>query len=122
MKKINFKRIGQIVSALVVFVAIYAGYLFLMSGHWYSLESYTGQFFKEDLAKAPTVTITDVSGGYLSWSRTVKLSNGRTVFFHRDNTPSAWKLKKGQKIAVWISSGDLFKAKSSCFCGAYEKR
>lgn len=68
--------------------------------------------FEDDLKNEPTLTITDVSGGYLAWSRTVKLSNGQTVFFHRDNNPSAWQLEPGQKIAVYIAADDLAKEKT----------
>lgn len=122
MKKITLKRVGQAIAAVVVILGIYASYLFLMTGQWSSMERYVGQFFEDDLKNEPTLTITDVSGGYLAWSRTVKLSNGQTVFFHRDNNPSAWQLEPGQKIAVYIAADDLAKEKSAYFCGAYEKR
>ena len=62
MKKITL-RVGQAVAAAAVILGIYAGYLFLMAGQWFSMERYVGQFFEDDLKNEPTLTITDVSGG-----------------------------------------------------------
>ena len=73
MKKITLKRVGQAIAAVVVILGIYASYLFLMTGQWSSMERYVGQFFEDDLKNEPTLTITEVSGGYLAWNRTVKL-------------------------------------------------
>ena len=119
MKKIA-KKAGLVIIAAVVVLGVYAGYLFLMTGQWYSMEAFTNSLFEEDLKASPSLTITEVSGGYLSWSRTVKLSNGKIIFFHRNNNPSAWKLEPGQKIAIYVTAKDAAKEKS--FCGAYEKR
>ena len=88
-----------------------------MTKEWYSQEVFLRQFFEDDLKNEPTLTITEVSGGYLSWRREVKLNNGQTVVFFRDNTPSAWNLKPGQKIAVYIESDE-----ENVYCGTYEKR
>lgn len=121
MKKITLKRVGQAIAAAVVILGIYAGYLFLMTGQWSSMERYVGQFFEDDLKNEPTLTITEVSGGYLAWNRTVKLSNGQTVFFHRDNNPSAWQLEPGQKIAVYIAADDLAKKKALIFAALMRK-
>ena len=53
MKKITL-RVGQAVVAAVVILGIYAGYLFLMAGQWFSMERYVGQFFEDDLKNGPT--------------------------------------------------------------------
>lgn len=111
----------MILAAVVLFV-FYAGYLFMMIGTWSGMEAYVASLFEEDLDAAPTVTIKSVSGGFLSWSRKVELSNGQKIYFHRDTNPSAWKLEKGDKIAIYISPGELEKNKSAFFCGAFEKR
>ena len=119
----NFvKKAAQILTAAVVLFFIYAGYLFMMTGSWRGMEAYVSSLFEEDLDVAPTVTIKSVSGGFLSWSRKVELSNGQKIYFHRDKNPSAWGLEKGDKIAIYISPGELEKNKSAFFCGAFEKR
>ena len=119
----NFvKRAAQVFLAAVVLFFIYAGYLVVMSGSWLGMEAYLSSVFDDELDNAPTLTIKSVSGGFLSWSRKVELSNGQKIYFHRDTNPSAWKLEKGDKIAIYISPGELEKNKSAYFCGAFEKR
>lgn len=119
----NFvKKAAQILTAAMVLFFIYAGYLFVMTGEWKSMETFTSSLFEEDLKNAPTLTVKSVAGGSLSWCRKVELSNGQTVYFHRDTNPSAWGLEKGDKIAIYISPGELEKNKSAFFCGAFEKR
>ncbi len=123
MKMKNFvKKAAQILTAAVVLFFIYAGYLFMMTGSWRGMEAFTSSLFEEDLDVAPTVTIKSVSGGFLSWSREVELENGQKIYFHRDKNPSAWRLEKGDEIAVFISPSELEKNKSAYFCGAFEKR
>lgn len=121
MKKIA-KRAAQILAAAVVLFFIYVGYLFMMAGSWRGMEAFTSSLFEEDLDVAPTVTIKSVSGGFLSWSREIELENGQKIYFHRDKNPSAWGLEAGDKIAIYISPGELEKNKSAFFCGAFEKR
>lgn len=116
------KRAAQILAAAVVLFFIYVGYLFMMAGSWRGMEAFTSSLFEEDLDVAPTVTIKSVSGGFLSWSRKVELSNGQKIYFHRDKNPSAWGLEAGDKIAVYISPDEMKKEKSAFFCGAFEKR
>lgn len=116
------KRAAQILAAAVVLFFIYVSYLFMMAGSWRGMEAFTSSLFEEDLDVAPTVTIKSVSGGFLSWSRKVELSNGQKIYFHRDTNPSAWSLEEGDKIAIYISPGELEKNKSAFFCGAFEKR
>ena len=120
--KNSMKRAAQVILAAVVLFCVYAGYLFVMTGEWKSMEAFTSSLFEEDLKNAPTVTVKSVSGGSLSWCRKVELSNGQTVYFHRDTNPSAWGLEKGDKIAVYISPDEIKKEKSAYFCGAFEKR
>ena len=109
----------MVVAILFVF---YVGYLFMMVGEWYKFERFASSLFEEDLKNASTLTIKSVSGGFLSWSRKVELSNGQKIYFHRDKNPSAWRLEKGDEIAVFISPSELEKNKSAFFCGAFEKR
>ncbi len=116
------KRAAQVILAAVVLFCVYAGYLFMMTGTWNGMEAYVSSLFEEDLNDAPTLTIKSVSGGFLSWSRKVELSNGQKIYFHRDTNPSAWSLEEGDKIAIYISPGELEKNKSAFFCGAFEKR
>ena len=116
------KRAAQILAAAVVLFCVYVGYLFMMAGSWRGMEAYVSSLFEGDLKNAPTLTIKSVSGGFLSWSRKVELSNGQTIYFHRDTNPSAWELEKGDKIAVYISPDEMKKEKSAFFCGAFEKR
>lgn len=116
------KRAAQVILAAVVLFCVYAGYLFMMTGTWNGMEAYVSSLFEEDLNDAPTLTIKSVSGGFLSWSRKVELENGQKIYFHRDTNPSAWSLEEGDKIAIYISPGELEKNKSAFFCGAFEKR
>lgn len=116
------KRAAQILAATVVLFFIYVGYLFMMAGSWRGMEAFTSSLFEEDLNDAPTVTIKSVSGGFLSWSRKVELSNGQKIYFHRDKNPSAWGLEAGDKIAVYISPDEMKKEKSAYFCGVFTKR
>ena len=44
MKKITLKRVGQAIAAAVVILGIYAGYLFLMTGQWSSMEDMLDSF------------------------------------------------------------------------------
>lgn len=119
----NFvKRAAQVFLAAVVLFVFYVGYLVVMSGSWLGMEAYLSSVFDDELDNAPTLTIKSVSGGFLSWSRKVELSNGQKIYFHRDTNPSAWGLEAGDKIAVFISPDEMKKEKSAYFCGAFEKR
>lgn len=119
----NLKKItAQALMVVAILFVFYVGYLFMMVGEWYKFERFASSLFEGDLKNAPTLTIKSVSGGFLSWSRKVELSNGQKIYFHRDKNPSAWRLEKGDEIAVFISPSELEKNKSAYFCGAFEKR